>query len=576
MNSSERQNQVNVQLWERFLAIAKPYWFSEEKKGARALLAVLLVLTLAVSGINVLISFVGRDFMTALSNKEADRYFRLLFVYGAVFVVATPIVVFYRYVRDKLGLYWRKWLTGHFLDKYFRNRAYYELNYDAKIDNPDQRISEDIKSFTNTSLAFLLIVLSEMIDLIAFTGILWSISLTLVSVLLLYALVGTVVTVWFGKRLVGLNFNQLRKEADFRYGLVHIRDNAESIAFYRGEEQESDQVRLRFDEAFSNFNLLIGWQRNLEFFTTGYRYIIIILPALVVAPRNFAGEIEFGVITQASLAFSQVLAAVSIIVNRFEDLSAFAAGVSRLSTFEEVLEAPTKTHSKEATFIDTAEDSKLALEDITLLTPNYQKTLVKELSATVNPGEGLLIVGQSGSGKSSLLRAIAGLWNSGTGRLVRPKLEEMLFLPQRPYMLLGSLRSQLLYPNTSREISEEELYQVLEQVNLADLPARVGGFEAELDWADVLSLGEQQRLAFARLLLTAPKYAILDEATSALDIKNEERLYQQLQAGATTFISVGHRASLLQYHQHVLELEGDGNWRLIRAKDYTAGAVGLA
>ncbi|MDP8935502.1 MAG: ABC transporter transmembrane domain-containing protein, partial [Cyanobacteriota bacterium] len=366
-----------------------------------ALLTLLLFLSLSVSGMNVIISYVGNFFNTALAQKDQLNYWKYLFVYAGVFVVGTPIVVIYRYIRDKLSLYWRDWMTNKFLDKYFQNRAYYEINSQKEIDNPDQRISEDVKSFTQTSLAFLLIILGAIVDVISFTGILWSISKELSLFLIIYAILGTVATLIFGQKLVPLNFNQLKKEANFRYGLVHIRDNAESIAFYRGEEQESTQIKQQFVEVFRNFNLLIGWQRNVDYFTTGYGYAVVIIPSLFLAPAYFAGKIQFGDITQAGFAFSQVLGAFSVIVTQIEPLSSFAASINRLAIFTDTLEAERSVSRAGGTAIDVVVDSQLRLEHVTLDTPQHQKTLIRDLSVAVSPGEGLLIVGQSGAGKSS-------------------------------------------------------------------------------------------------------------------------------------------------------------------------------
>jgi len=535
-----------------------------ERRRAWLLLAIVLFLSLSVTGLNVSLSYIGNYFTNALVGKKESLAYTFIATYFCAFLVGIPIVAFYSYVQQYLGMRWREWMTGDFLDKYFAHRSYYEIETRREIDNPDQRIMEDIRSFTRTSLTFLLIVLGSLMDLVSFTGILWSKSALLVWVVLGYSFIGTGMTVWIGRRLVGLNFNQLRYEADFRYALVHVRDNTESIAFYQGEKPEQASIASRFRSVLRNYSLLIGWQRNLSFFTTAYSYLPVVLPFLALFPLYFSGQIEYGDMVQANFAFSQVYAALSLIVAQIEQITNFAAGVERLSSFEDVLTPETRT----APGIASESADRFALEHLTLQTPNGVRTLIQDLTVDLNPADTLLVVGQSGIGKSSLLRAVAGLWTQGGGTVRRPPLADMFFLPQKPYMLLGTLRDQLLYPRLTRDTEEARLREALKAVRLQDLPERVGGFDVTLDWADVLSLGEQQRLAFARLLLNRPGFAVLDEATSALGLADEATLYDTLRDLKIRYISVGHRRSLLDYHTRVLDLQAPDKWRVLPVQEY--------
>lgn len=567
----------NLEGFRRFWAIAKSYWFGDEKRQAGGLLLLIVVFLLGYTGLSVVLNTQRGALISSLAAQDEGRFWQTVWIFIGVLVAYAPLLAGYDYLQKRLGLEWRRWLTGRFIDNYFGDRAFYRLQQaHTDIDNPDQRIAEDVKNFTQQSLALVLVVVSSVLQVIAFSSVLWGISPRLVGFLVLYALVGTLITVLiFGQPLVRLNFQQLTKEANFRFSLVRIREHAEAIAFYRGEAQEASQVKGRFQEAFENFKRLILWELNLNALTNAYEFIPFVLPALVVAPAVFAGELEVGKVSEAQGAFVRVFFSLNVIVARFQELTSFGAGIDRLYSFADALEGETKvgidpdnTEAQDNGDSDPASDpaaaarpkialtpsENLALHDLTLQTPNYQRTLIENLSLQLEPQTGLLVVGPSGCGKSSLLRAIAGLWDSGSGTIDRPDLDQVLFLPQKPYMVMGSLRDQLLYPHVDPELEDSALQDALDKVNLADLAQRFGGFDAVEDWGDVLSLGEQQRLTFARLLISQPAFAILDEATSALDLANEAQLYGYLQHTGTTYISVGHRESLYQYHPAVLRL----------------------
>ena len=563
----------NARLWRRFVMIARPYWHSDERWRSRGLLALLILLLLGQTAFNVLFNQETGEFTSALAARDAERFWASIWRYAVILTAAVPIYALYYYVRDTLGLRWRRWLTDRFLARYFHQRAYYRLNTAAGIDNPDQRIAEDINAFTQKSLYFSMIMLGSVIQLIAFSSVLWTISQGLVYFLIGYAVFSTVFTgAVFGKRLIGLNFRQLQREANFRFSLVRVREHAEPIAFHDGEAREMSALQRIFAAAYTNYQQVLRWQFKLNLFQYAHTFLTIVLPTVIIANDVLSGKLEVGRAIQAAGAFAAILSALTVIVEHFESLSRFSAGVDRLHAFSQALgvEAGQSAIAPDdgTQQIHTAHGFELFLERLTVFTPNREHLLVQELTLAVKPGQGLLIVGPSGTGKSSLLRVIAGLWNTGSGEVTRPAGSDMLFLPQQPYLPLGDLRCQLTYPHTERDISDEELLQWLERVNLPTLAERFGGLGAELDWARVLSVGEQQRLAFARALLAKPRYLLLDEATSALDASNEERLYGQLAGLSITPVSVSHHPAVVKHHHWVLALPGDGSWTLHEASGY--------
>ena len=556
--------------WSRFRRAVSDFASCEVGWRARGLFALLIALLIAFNGLNVLNSYVGRDFITAISNRDSARFTREAVAYLGVFAASAFVGAFYSFSEQRLGLLWREWLTPRLLGAYLDRRAYYRLSAAGVLTSPDERIAEDVRAFTATTLSFVLLLSNSAVTVVAFSGVLWSISRPLFAVAVLYAAGGSALTVLFGRPLVWLNYNQLDKEADFRANLVHVQQNAESIALLRREGRIGARLGRRFEDLTANMRRIIAVNRNLAFFTNGYNYLIQIIPALVVAPLFIRGEVEFGVITQSAMAFSTLVGALSLVVTQFQSISSFAAVISRLGSLAEAIE---EVPSPAAGSIEVHEDeARVAYEQLTLLAPGNDQVLVRELSVSVPRGTRVLIVGSNEAAKLALFRATAGIWEHGRGRIVRPGLDAILFLPERPYLPPGTLRDVLVRTGRA-DIGDEQIATLLHGLGLESVIDRTGGLDVERDWDDALSLGEQQLLSVARVVLAAPGFVFLERPRKALGSEQVDRILSLLSERSITYLTLGDGGDGLDDYDAVLELAGDGGWTW---KSVGAGRAGVA
>ncbi len=538
------------------------------------LLGLIILMLLSVNGINAGITFLVRDITNALIQKNADDSYRNLWILGICFIAALPIRSFQFYFAAKLGLLWREWLSKSLITDYLDERTYYILNPNdeskTNVDNPDQRITEDARDFTAQTLDLSLNIFDSILTFSLNILILLSISKDLTIALILYSIVLSTLLVFASRKLFRLNFDQLRYEADFRYGLVHIRNNAESIAFYSGEKQESKEVNRRLGKVVNNFNLLIVWEAMLRVLQRSGIYGSVFIPFIILAGPILTGEMDYGRFQQANLSYNLLEGSLFFIIYKIEALARFSASIGRLEGFQTSMGEVRNEKNKDF-FAKVKYSESIILNKIAVKTPGKDNILVKDLSLSITPGDSLLVTGPSGCGKTSLLRVISGLWANNSGEVSSPYNKgsnELLFIPQKPYLTLGSLKEQLCYPIENSRFNDENLKSVLEEVLLPNLLDRYPNLDIKQDWSRILSLGEQQRLSFARLLLNSPRYVVLDEATSALDIKTEKHLYKLLKDRDLAIISVGHRPTLIEFHDSVLELVGDGNWHLQPTSSY--------
>ena len=542
-----------------------PYFRSEERWIAIALLVGAIVLTLASVTVNVAFSEWNRRFYDSLQNKDEAAFWIEMGNFGWIAALAIAFGVARGLVSPYLRLRWRRWLTGHYLSHWLDGRGYYRIELERKVDNADQRISEDLRLLGFYTMTLLLGLISAVATLISFLFILWQLSgpmsLSFIGLdvvipgymvwaALIYAFLGTWLANLVGRRLIPLNFLQQRYEANFRFGLMRVRENAEGIALYRGEPRENEVLEEKFTDVFNNAWRVLVTEMQLVFYQIGYGQLAIIFPYIVTAPRFFAGAITLGVVMQTAQAFGQVQSALSFFIDNYTNVAELRAVMDRLKGLQIAIE---DKPPENITVGAEAGRTDVGTSGLDLALPTGQ-TLLKDLNLTLPKGAWTLISGSSGSGKSTLFRALAGIWPFGHGRVLIPAGARVLFLPQKPYIPIATLRDAVKYPDESSTANDAEIVQALEAARLGHLAGRL---DEEAHWSNILSGGEQQRLAIARALVFKPDWLFLDEATASLDEANEAAVYSVLKERLpqATVVSIGHRPSLRQWHETRLDLK---------------------
>ncbi|WP_010092905.1 ABC transporter ATP-binding protein/permease [Burkholderia ubonensis] len=564
------QDERPVSAW----SLIKPYWVSSEWKIAWGLLVTIVVINLCVVWINVKLNQWNAQFYNALQAKNVHDFPGLLMQFSAFAFSFIILAVYGRYLRQMLGFRWRQWLTNRFLNEWLGDRAFYRIERDRLADNPDQRITDDLQSFATTTLTLSLDLLSTVVTLVSFITILWSLAGALTVTLggapiaipgymvwaaALYAVGGSLVIHKVGHPLVSINYQAQRVEADFRFGLIRVRENAEQIALYDGETTENGNAHNLFMRIRDNWWRVMKYTKRLTFVTAFYGQIAIIFPLVVAAPRYFAGAFSFGVLMQISSAFNTVSDSFSWFINSYSTLVEWRATVNRLREFKRVMRA---SHLKESVSPATehgginlhyVDSERLSTSSLKLALPNGN-ALADIGSVTIEPGSRWLVIGKSGSGKSTFMRALAGLWPFGDGAIDAPVSARMMFVPQTSYLPIGTLKAALTYPATADAYSDDACRDALRACRLEEYVDRLG---ETAHWTRVLSPGEQQRLAGARVLLHKPDFLFLDEATSALDADNEARLYHLFneRLPQAAIVSIAHRESLAAYHGGTINVE---------------------